>query len=256
MTDIRQVFVAGLAVCVLGALAFSKPADEPKPPAQTWSFQGVSGRFDHAAAQRGLQVYAQSCAMCHSMNYLHYRDLAGIGLTEDQIKAFAAKVNVPVGIDNRGNRVNKPATPASMFRAPFVSEEAARDALNGSLPPDLSLIVDTYAHGPDELYAILTGYSDPPANVTLADGMSYNKYFPGGQIAMPPPINEGQFTYTDGTVSTPAQNAHDVVTFLAWAADPDMGQRKHIGGRVVLYFIGMAGVTYALKRKIWAKVEL
>jgi ubiquinol-cytochrome c reductase cytochrome c1 subunit len=85
--------------------------------------------------------------------------------------------------------------------------------------------------------------------------MNYNPYFQGHQIAMPSPLNDGDITYTDGTASTAAQNAHDVVTFLAWAAHPDMVQRKHIGFGVVLYFLGMAGVTLVLKRRIWDNVH-
>jgi ubiquinol-cytochrome c reductase cytochrome c1 subunit len=64
-----------------------------------------------------------------------------------------------------------------------------------------------------------------------------------------------QITYKDGIPSTVAQNASDIVTFLAWAADPEMAQRKNIGFKVVLDFLAMAGVTYALKRKIWADVH-
>ena len=29
--------------------------------------------------------------------------------------------------------------------------------------------------------------------------MNYNKYFPGHQIAMPPPLQDGRVTYADGT---------------------------------------------------------
>jgi len=255
LAQIRQASILVIVLVALAALAMSKSDDLPEAPSRSWSFKGAFGTFDRAAAQRGFQVYAESCANCHSMNYLHYRDLAGIGLTDDQVKTFAAGVTVPAGIDNQGNLVVKPATPASSFRAPFVSEDAARETLNGAYPPDLSVIVDTYPSGANYLYALLTGYSDPPPNTTMADGMNYNKYVAGGQTAMPPPLNAGQITYKDGTPSTVAQNASDVVTFLAWAADPDMVQRKSIGFKVVLYFLAMAGVTYALKRKIWAKVH-
>ena len=37
---------------------------------------------------------------------------------------------------------------------------------------------------------ILTGYKDPPAGFNLLPGMYYNEYFPGHQIAMPPPLNQ------------------------------------------------------------------
>ncbi len=254
-STIRQVGIAVGVAIGLVALAQSGSRDTPVPPSQSWSFKGVTGTFDKAAARRGFQIYAESCANCHSMTYLHYRDLAGIGLTDAQIKDYAASVNVPAGIDSQGNMVTRPGTPASTFRAPFVSADAAREALNGSLPPDLSLIVNTYPDGPDAVQALLTGYGDPPPSVKLGDGMSYNKYFSGHQIAMPPPLNEGQITYKDGTVSTVRQNAHDVVTFLAWAADPGMEERKQTGVYVVLYFLGMAVVFWLLKEKIWANVS-
>lgn len=248
----RFVVIVALAGFALGAPA---RAEEAAPPSQSWSFAGPLGTVDEAAAQRGFQVYADACANCHGLKYLHYRDLSGIGFTPDQIKKIAARFEVPSGFDNQGNLVTRPATPASPFRPPFPNDEAARAMLNGALPPDLSLIVSSFPNGPNYIYALLTGYQDAPADVKLADGMNYNPYFPGHQIAMPPPLNEGDIAYTDGTASTVAQNAHDVVTFLAWAAHPDMVQRKRIGFGVVLYFLGMAGVTFALKRRIWHGVH-
>ena len=45
--------------------------------------------------------------------------------------------------------------------------------------------------------------------------------------------------------NTLEQEAHDVVTFLAWAANPEMVERKQIGVRVVLFLMLMTGLTYA-----------
>ena len=45
-----------------------------------------------------------------------------------------------------------------------------------------------------------------------------------------------------------------MVTFLDWAANPEMIQRKQIGVRVVLFLVFMTGLTYAVKRKVWADV--
>ena len=86
--------------------------EAPTPPAQNWSFDGLFGTYDLAAAQRGFQVYSEVCSVCHSMKHLHYRDLAGIGLTEDQIKAIAAAVTVPQGLNDQGEPNDGPATPA------------------------------------------------------------------------------------------------------------------------------------------------
>jgi ubiquinol-cytochrome c reductase cytochrome c1 subunit len=229
-------------------------SEAPSPPRQEWSFSGPFGRYDLAAARRGFQVYSESCAACHALTWLHYRDLAGIGLTQDQIKALAAKISVPTGVDAQGAPVSKPATPASFFAAPFPTEEAARAAMNGALPPDLSLAANAYPNGPDFIVALLTGYREPPAGTKLADGMSYNIYFPGHQVAMPPPLAEGQIAYTDGTVSTVDQNARDVAEFLAWSANPEMNRRKHLGLPAVGYFLAMAAVAYLLQRRIWARV--
>ena len=40
-----------------------------------------------------------------------------------------------------------------------------------------------------------------------------------------------------------------------WAANPEMVERKQIGWRWVLFFVIMAGLTYAVKRKVWADVH-
>ncbi len=127
--------------------------------------------------------------------------------------------------------------------------------MNGALPPDLSLIVNARDGHADYVYGILTGFADPPAGMQMQPGMNYNKYFPGHQIAMPPPLSDGRVTYADGTPATVEQMARDVVTFLEWAANPEMVQRKQIGWRVVLYLLLMTGLTYAVKRKVWSDVH-
>ena len=92
--------------------------------------------------------------------------------------------------------------------------------MNGARPPDLSGIVNARAGHSDYVYSIITGFGQtPPAKEKMARGMYYNPYYPGHQIAMPPPLTDGSVTYADGTISTVDQEARDVVTFLAWAGD-------------------------------------
>ncbi len=85
--------------------------------------------------------------------------------------------------------------------------------------------------------------------------MNYNKYFAGNQVAMVPPLSEGRVTYADGTPASVNQMAKDVVTFLAFISEPETEQRKALGVRIVLFFVLMTGVTYAVKRKVWADVD-
>ncbi len=67
------------------------------------------------------------------------------------------------------------------------------------------------------IYCLL-GYKEPPAGITVREGLYYNPYFPGGAIAMPMQLFEGSVEYDDGTPSNVSQLAKDVVTFLAWYA--------------------------------------
>ena len=265
MRGLLRLIAAALLAGAVAAPAVAQ--EEPEIPSQHWSFDGPFGSLDLAAAQRGFQVYSEVCSVCHSMEYLHYRDLSGIGLTPDQIKAIAAAVTVPQGVDDNGDPKEGPATPADQFKSPYplpnplqigvthTNEKADRAAHNGALPPDLSLIVNARAGHADYVYAILTGFADPPPGFQMQEGMSYNKYFPGHQIAMPQPLHDGQVTYADGTTASVEQMSHDVVTFLTWAANPEMVQRKQIGWRWVLFFLIMTGLTYAVKRKVWADVH-
>jgi cytochrome c1 len=111
----------------------------------------------------------------------------------------------------------------------YPNEEAARFANNGAYPPDLSLIVKARHGGADYIFALLTGYKDPPAGVPERETQYYNPYFAGGWIGMPPPLNDGAVDYDDGTPNTPTQMAKDVSTFLTWASEPEADERKLMG---------------------------
>jgi ubiquinol-cytochrome c reductase cytochrome c1 subunit len=110
------------------------------------------------------------------------------------------------------------------------------------------------AGGPNYIYSILTGYEDPPGGVEVPEGGYYNAYFPGHIIAMPPPLSADQVTYADGTSATVPQMAQDVAEFLMWAAEPKLEERKGTGLKVILFLVVLTGLTFALKRKIWADV--
>jgi ubiquinol-cytochrome c reductase cytochrome c1 subunit len=89
----------------------------------------------------------------------------------------------------------------------------------------------------------------------MGEGMNYNTFFPGHQIAMPQPLNDNSVTYADGTQATLNQEAYDVVNFLAWAAEPTLDERHRTGIKVLLFLLVMTGILYAGKRRIWAAVH-
>jgi ubiquinol-cytochrome c reductase cytochrome c1 subunit len=225
-------------------------------PPVNFAFEGLFGTFDRGSLQRGYQVYKEVCSACHAMRQLSYRNLLELGLTEEQVRGLIAEIEVQDPLPNdQGEMFTRPARLSDRFRSPFANEQAARAANNGAYPPDLSVMVKARAGGADYLHALLTGYTDPPAGMTMMDGMNYNKYFPGHQIAMPNVLNPGQVEFADGTEATVDQMARDVTTFLAWAAEPELEQRRQMGVRIILFLIVLGGLTYSVKRKIWADVK-
>jgi len=63
----------------------------------------------------------------------------------------------------------------------------------------------------------MTGYEEEaPEGMELADGMNFNHFFPGQQIAMIEPLYDEAVEYVDGTPMTLEQHARDVTAFLAW----------------------------------------
>ena len=252
----KPIKISALAFTITIALMLAsgsvQAAEGDKPPSRDWSFHGMFGTFDRGAVQRGFQVYQEVCAGCHSLKLVAYRNLSGIGLSEDQIKAIAAEFEVTDGPNDEGDMFQRPAKPSDRFVMPFANANAARAANNGALPPDLSLIVKARKGGADYLHALLTGYKEePPAGVKLSEGMNYNVYFPGNQIAMAPPVADDAVEYADGTTATADQIATDIATFLAWAAEPELEDRKRMGIKVLLFLIVLTAMLYALKRQVW-----
>jgi len=251
MNSIKTALLAlGLVFAITaGPLA---AAEGTKIPVKDWSFNGMFGTFDRGSLQRGLQVYTEVCASCHSLRLVAYRNLTGIGLSADQIKAIAAEFEVTDGPNAEGDMYSRPARPSDRFASPFANDNAARASNNGAMPPDLSLMVKARKGGADYLHALLMGYKEEaPAGVTLGDGMNYNTYFTGNQIAMAPPISDDAVEYADGTKATADQISTDISTFLAWAAEPELEERKRLGIKVLLFLIVLTAMLYALKRQIW-----
>lgn len=220
-------------------------------------FQNIFGTYDRAALQRGYQVYQEVCAACHGLNLVAYRNLTEIGFTADQVKAVAAQYQVPGGPDANGDLTERPALPSDRFKSPYPNAEAAKAANGGAVPPDLSLITKARAGGADYIYALLTGYEEPPADATPpSPTLNYNPHFQKGPwIAMPPPLAEGSVTYADNTSATIPQMSYDVASFLNWAAEPELETRHRTGLKAILFLLVLTGIMYAAKRKLWVKVH-
>lgn len=263
----KALFIATLFTGLFAGSAV-QAAEGIKVPSQKWSFDGVLGKYDRAQLQRGLKVYANVCASCHGLRLVHYRNLTEIGLTPSEAKAVAEKKEVQ-DIGEDGQPKARKADLKDRFVSPFPNAVAAAFSNNGKAPPDLSLIVKAREGGADYLFALLTGYSAPPADWKdedgkprkLEDGQHYNKYFPGHVIAMSPPLtgeDQGKDTVgygKDDPKPTVEQMARDVSAFLAWAAEPTLEARKRTGIKVILFLLIFTGVFYVVKKRVWKNVH-
>ena len=235
-------------------------AAEKQPPLlkQDWTFKSFFGKFDRASLQRGYQVYTEVCASCHSMKYVSYRNLSEKGGPEfslAQTKAIASNFEVTDGPNSDGEMFTRPAKLSDKFVMPYANDEEAKASNGGAYPPDMSVLVKARAGGADYIYSVLLGYEDPPEGMKLDDGVYYNKYMYGQKIKMPQQLYEDLVDYSDGTKATPEQMAKDVVTFMAWTAEPKLEERHKFGFRVIAYLIILTILVYFSMKRIWSRIE-
>jgi len=223
-----------------------------------WSFEGIFGTFDRSSLQRGYQVYQEVCSGCHSIQHLSYRNLSEKGGPEfslDEAKAIAAQFEVTDGPNDDGEMFTRPRRLSDKFVNPFPNIQAATAANGGAYPPDMSVLVKARKGGADYIYSLLLGYEEVPAGYELDDGVYYNKYIPGNKIMMSKPLSEGAVEYSDGTQATEAQMAKDVVTFLTWAAEPNLEARHKMGFKVFIFLIILLTLVYFSKQKVWSRLD-
>ncbi len=223
-----------------------------------WSFKGPFGKFDRASLQRGYQVYTEVCSSCHSMKYLSYRNLSEKGgpeFTVEQAKAIAASYEVKDGPNADGDMFTRPGRLSDKFVMPYDNVQAAQAANGGAYPPDMSVLVKARGGGVDYIYSLLQGYEDPPAGVTLDDGVYYNKYMYGNKIKMANQLSDGLVEYSDGTSATVEQMSKDVTTFLMWSAEPHLESRHQMGFKAIIYLIILTILVYFSMKKIWSRIE-
>lgn len=251
-----KLFLRALTLMMLTASLAQAAGDQAHPKQMEWSFDGAFGTFDKPSIQRGFQVYKEVCAACHSVKRVPFRKLQEAGFSEAEVKSLAAGYTVKDGPNDSGEMFERPGLPSDKIPSPHANDNAARASNNGALPPDLSLIVKARHDGANYLYSLLTGYGQAvPEHFTVPEGAYYNPYMAGGVIKMPPPLHEDGVTFQDNTKGTIDQQAHDIVNFLQWAAEPEMEQRKHMGIRVMLFLAVMTVFFYFVKKRIWSDIH-
>jgi len=257
--------VAGASGALLlkNELSFAHASSDAVHATQlNWPHSGMFDTYDASALRRGFQVYRQVCAACHSIDKLAFRQLVGVTHDEAEMKAIAKEYQVvDEDPDAEGNPIIRPGKLNDDIPGPYKNEMEARAGNNGALPPDFRFI--RYARtscldgklGEDYIYALLTGYCEPPAGVSVAEGQHYNPYFSGGAIGMAPPLYNEIIQYEDGTPATLSQLAADVVQFLSWASAPENDERKKMSFKAYPLFAVALVTSWLVKRHVFAGVK-
>ena len=204
-----------IIILIITSNSYSFAAEKVEYLKTDWSFKGLFGKFDRASLQRGYQVYTEVCASCHSMKYLSYRNLAEPGGPEFS-EAQAKAIAASFEV------TDGPNSDGEMFTRP------------GKLSDKFVMPYD---------------------NVSLDDGVYYNKYMYGNKIRMAAPLSDGLVEYGDGTSATVEQMSKDVTTFLMWSAEPHLEARHQMGFKAIVYLIILTILVYFSMKKIWSRVE-
>lgn len=253
MKKIALTAVSALALS--GAAAFASEGGQHIEDV-AFSFEGPFGKFDEHQLQRGLQVYTEVCSACHGLRYVPIRTLAdegGPALPEDQVRAYAEQFTV-TDVETGEDRPGKPTDHfprSSLSNAPDLSLVAkGRAGFHGPYGTGISQFFRGMG-GPEFITSILTGYTGEEKEEF---GTTYyeNTAFPGGWIAMPPPLSDDLVTYQDGHEATMHHMAEDVSAFLMWAAEPKMMARKHTGFMGVFTLALLSVLLYLTNKRLWA----
>jgi ubiquinol-cytochrome c reductase cytochrome c1 subunit len=255
--NIALCATAALALTAGSALAAGKAGEVTD---KAFAHEGPFGTFDQQQLQRGLQVYTEVCAACHGLKFVPIRTLSDEGgpmIPADQVRAYAEGLLPIVDRDTGEERSRVPTDhfpESGMENAPDLSLMAkARAGFSGPYGTGMSQLFNGMG-GAEYIYSILTLYTGNEKEE--AGSLFYeNKAFPGGWIAMGPPLSDDLVTYADGTPATVSQMSEDVSAFLMWTAEPKLMARREAGFTAVIFLTVLSVLLYLTNKKIWAGVK-
>jgi len=272
---LKKILLSALLVTGLGSVAVAEPGEIVD---QDFSFEGPFGRYDALQLQRGLQVFTETCASCHGLQYLYYRNLSdegGLGWTEAQMKAYTGQYEVyDPEIDDFRTALPTDQFPSSAFEgAPDMTLMAkARAGFSGPNGLGINQLLKGMG-GPEYIVAILNGFVETPACAPGDFDGTYNSAFapggypdecldedekrtvPGSWMGMPQPLYGEDVEFADGSENDIHSQAMDVAAFLMWTAEPKLMDRKNAATVWVAFLTLLAVLLYLTNKKIWAQAK-
>jgi len=210
---------------------------------------------DYASLQRGAKIYMTTCATCHSLKYVRYKEMA------KQIEMVDSSGDILVDVVKDGLMYSGGKITNTVLSA--LSEDDGEKWF-GKSPPDLSLVARS--RGVDWIYTYLrTFYKDD----SKLWGVN-NIVFP--DVAMPHVLLNYQ-----GLKGLSEENSHhinlkliqqgslnekeydlmvlDLVNFLSYVGEPHQVERKKMGVYVLIFLSILLVIVYLLKREYWKDVK-
>ena len=238
---------------------------------------------NHAAIQRGAKYVANYCMGCHSTQYVRYKQMMEVGLSEDDIEE-----NLMFTDDAKVGDLMTIAMPN-------------KDATNwfGAAPPDLTLTARIKHGGADWIYSFLKSFytdSSRPLGVnntvfqnvgmphvlwelqgvqdpiyryevhqdgdtiasfgTEAEAEAYLEQQPDGEYRLERVVERLELVQPGSL--TPAeydQVARDIATYLTYISEPVKLERQRMGIWVMLFLVVFTVLAYLMKKEWWKDVH-
>jgi len=210
---------------------------------------------DEAAIQDGAKTFVNYCMGCHSAQYVRYKQLTKVGMSENQIKENLMFAGGKIG--DKMTIAMSPADAGKWFGAP---------------PPDLTLVARI--RGADWIYTYLRSfYVDPsrpmgvnntvfpnvgmPHVLTDLQGVQkpiYKEVEHGGKTTK---VIEGLELVEAGSM-TPAEynnTVRNLTTFMAYVSEPVKQERQRLGIWVMLFLVVLFVLAYMMKKEWWKDVH-
>jgi len=210
---------------------------------------------DYASLQRGAKIYMTTCATCHSLKYVRYKEMA------KQIEMVDSSGDILVDVVQDGLMYSGAKITDNIISA-LSSDDGEK--WFGKSPPDLSLVAR--CRGVDWLFSYLrTFYKDD----SKLWGVN-NVVFP--DVAMPHVLLNYQ-----GLKGLSGDDSHhinlklieqgslnekeydlmvlDLVNFLSYVGEPHQLERKRIGRYVLVFLFILLVLVYLMKREYWKDIK-
>ncbi|SDY22078.1 cytochrome c1 [Nitrosomonas sp. Nm58] len=209
---------------------------------------------DNASLQRGAQSFVNYCLTCHGASYMRYNRHQDIELTNQEISGSLIHTGQKVG---------------DLMLTSMKKKEA--EEWFGVAPPDLSIIARS--RGADWLYTYLRAFYKDDSTSSGWNNLIFDKVamphvlyqLQGQQVLNIKSVGDGKGSSevkelelsVPGALSKQEYDKFvtDLVNYMVYLGEPHANYRKKLGMIVMIFLLGMLGLTYLLKREYWRDVH-